>query len=180
MASPSLLDVLRADAERLKSIKRKPFPWYVVESLLFENGYQAVVLHRLAHFFKSRRIPVLGPLIARLSLVFTGTDIAPGAQIGPGLMIGHGNGLVIGDQVTIGKGALILHQVTIGALSVNRRGAMPQLGDDVCVGAGAKLIGGITIGDRVVVGANAVVDRDVPSDHRVMAAGGLTIEPRGA
>ena len=54
-------DNLRADTRRLREIKSKPAPWYVLESLLFENGYQAVVLHRLAHWFKSRGVPVLGP-----------------------------------------------------------------------------------------------------------------------
>ena len=60
-----MLANLKEDTRRLKVIKTKSFPWYVLESLLFENGYQAVVLHRIAHWFKSRRIPVLGPYRAR-------------------------------------------------------------------------------------------------------------------
>ena len=52
----TVLANLRADTRRLREIKTKAFPWYVVESLLFENGYQAVVLHRIAHWFKKRRI----------------------------------------------------------------------------------------------------------------------------
>ena len=43
---------LVADARRLRELKSKRFPWYVIESLLFENGYQAVVLHRMAHACK--------------------------------------------------------------------------------------------------------------------------------
>ena len=38
-----MLDNLKADTRRLRMLKTKPFPWYVIESLLFENGYQAVV-----------------------------------------------------------------------------------------------------------------------------------------
>ena len=109
---------LGEDTRRLRSIKTKGFPWYVLESLLFENGYQAVVLHRIASFFKRHRIPVLGPLVARLSLFFTGVDIAPGANIGPGLMISHGVGIVVGNSVTIGDNALLMHQVTLGAPTV--------------------------------------------------------------
>ena len=38
-------DVVAAeDTRRLREIKTKPFPWYVIESLLFENGYQAALL----------------------------------------------------------------------------------------------------------------------------------------
>jgi serine O-acetyltransferase len=36
------------------------------------------------------------------------------------------------------------------------------IGDDVRIGAGAKILGKITIGDFAVIGANAVVIKDVP------------------
>ena len=164
----SLFATLKRDTRRLRSIKRKSFPWYVLESLLFENGYQAVVLHRLAHAFKSRGIPVFGPLLARFNLFLTGCDIAPGARIGPGLQISHGVGLVIGDRTIIGEDALLLQQVTIGAPSVGRLDQMPSIGDRAFVGAGARLIGGITLGDDVFVGTNAVVAEDVPSGSKVV------------
>ena len=81
-----MLDNLRRDTRRLREIKTKPFPFYVIESLLFENGYQAVVSYRLASWFKHRGIPLFGPLFARLGLFSTGVDISPGAGIGPGLL----------------------------------------------------------------------------------------------
>ena len=90
-----MFDNLRADTRRLREIKTKPFPWYVLESLLFETGYQAVVLHRLAHWFRSRGIPVFGPALARYNQFLTGVDIAPQAVIGPGLRIAHGTGIVV-------------------------------------------------------------------------------------
>jgi serine O-acetyltransferase len=40
----------------------------------------------------------------------------------------------------------------------------PVIGNNVDIGAGAKLLGRITIGDNVLIGANAVVIRDVPSN----------------
>lgn len=174
-----MFDNLRHDTRRLREIKTKGFPWYVLESLLFENGFQAVVLHRVAHWFKSHGVPVLGPFFARLSLFLTGVDIAPGATIGPGLMIGHGTGLVIGDRVRIGARAHLLHQVTIGSPATDRREEMPVLGDDVFVAAGAKLIGAISIGDGAFVGANAVVTQDVPAGARVLTTAGVEIRPAG-
>lgn len=170
-----MLDNLRQDTRLLRSFKHKPFPWYVLESLLFENGYQAVVLYRLAHWFKARRIPVFGPLFARLSLLLTGVDIAPGARIGPGLIISHGVGLVIGDRVRIGSGAVLLHQVTIGAPSGRRRDEMPSLGNDVYVGAGSRLIGAIEIGDNAFIGVNAVVTRDIPAGSKVVSTADIRI-----
>ena len=170
-----MLANLRRDTQRLREIKKKRFPFYVLESLLFENGYQAVVLYRLAAWFKHRRIPVLGPLFARLGLWLTGVDIAPGAVIGPGLMISHGIGLVIGNRACLGEDVTLLHQVTLGAPSNRRIGDMPKVGDRVFIGAGAKLIGGIEIGDDVFIGVNAVVTRNIPAGSKVVTKAGIAV-----
>jgi len=172
-------DNLRADTRRLREIKTKPAPWYVVESLLFENGYQAVVLHRLAHWFKAHRIPVFGPAIARYSHFLTGVDIAPAAKIGPGLRIAHGTGIVIGNAVEIGAGCLLMHGVTLGAPTLSRIGDMPKLGDRVTVGAQASVIGPVAVGDDAFIGAHALVTRDVPAGCRVTVKVELEMRPRG-
>lgn len=172
-----MLDNLREDTRRLKLNRTKPFPWYVIESLLFDNGYQAVILHRMAHWFKSRRIPVLGPMIARFNLFLTGVEIGPGAVIGPGLLISHGTGIVIGGYARIGRNAILLHQVTIGSPDPSRIEKMPVIGDDVFIGAGAKVIGPITVGDDVFIGVNAIVARDVPSGSRVLCKAGVEVTP---
>lgn len=173
-----MLDNLRQDTRRLKLTKSKGFPWYVIESLLFENGYQAVVLYRIAHWFKRRGVPVLGPLFARLGLLLTGVDIAPGAVIGPGLLISHGTGLVIGGYARIGRDAILLHGVTIGSPSPGRIEKMPVIGDNVFIGAGATLIGEITVGDDVFIGVHAIVARDVPSGSRVLSKAEIDITTR--
>jgi serine O-acetyltransferase len=160
---------LSQDIERLKEIKTKGYPWFVIESLLFENGFQAVLLHRLAHWFKSRRIPLMGPMLVRLSIWFTGVEIAPGAEIGPGLMISHGQGIVVGQWVRVGSQCLLHHQVTLGAKDRGRIEGMPRLGDGVQIGAGAKVIGDISVGDGAVIGPNAVVNRDVPAGGSALA-----------
>lgn len=169
-------DNLRADTQKLKLIKTKSFPWYVLESLLFENGYQAVVLYRMARWFKTHGIPVLPAMTARFSLFLTGVDVSPGAEIGPGVMFVHGVGIVIGNEVKIGSDAMILQQVTIGASKYERRSQMPVLGDNVFVAAGARLIGGIELGDNVFIGANVVVGQDIPENHRVTLEAPLKIE----
>lgn len=164
-----MLENIKADTARLKIFKTKKAPWYVIESLLFENGYQAVVLHRIAHWFKVRGVPFVGPFFHRLSIALTGVDISPGARIGPGLLISHGVGLVIGGYAKIGADALILHGVTVGSPTFGRVEEMPVIGDGVFLGAGAQLIGGIEVGDGAQVGVNAVVTRNVPAGARVSA-----------
>jgi serine O-acetyltransferase len=171
-------DNLRADTRRLREIKSKPAPWYVLESLLFETGYQAVVLHRLAHWFKARRIPFFGPAIARYSHFLTGVDIAPAARIGPGLRIAHGTGVVVGNAVEIGSGCMLMQGATLGAPTLARIGEMPKLGHRVTLGAHACVIGPVTIGDDVFVGAQVLVTRDVPSGSLVTVKMELEIRHR--
>ncbi len=79
----------------------------------------------------------------------------------------HPVGIVIGDGVRIGRNVYIYQNVTIGLLEKAAKGEMPKyptLGDEVVVYAGAVIVGGISIGHRSVIGANAVISRDVPSD----------------
>lgn len=169
---------LREDTRRLREIKPRAFPWYVLESLLFETGYQAVVLHRLAHWFKRHRIPVLGPAIARFNQFVTGVDIAPAAEFGPGLRISHGTGIVVGWKTAVGRDCLMMQNVTLGAPTTSKLDAMPKLGDRVTLGAGASVIGAVTLGDDVFVGAHALVTVDVPAGSKVIARTELEIRPR--
>lgn len=164
---------LIADTRRLRCFKTKVFPLYVLESLAFENGYQAVVIYRIASWFKQRRIPILGPFFARLGLFLTGVDISPGARIGPGLLISHGTGLVIGESAAIGPNATLMHQVTIGAPDTGRLGQMPEIGRNAYIGAGAVLVGAITVGSDVIIGTNTVITEDVPDNYRVVSAAPL-------
>ncbi|MEO8275453.1 MAG: serine O-acetyltransferase [Thermoanaerobaculia bacterium] len=167
-----------ADTRRLREIKNKSAPWYVLESLLFENGYQAVVLHRLAHWFKAHGVPVLGPAIARYSHFLTGVDIAPAARIGPGLRIAHGTGIVVGNAVEIGADCLLMQGATLGAPTQARIGEMPKLGDRVTLGAHASVIGPVTLGDDIFIGAHALVMQDIASGSKVLAKVELDIRAR--
>lgn len=173
-----MFDNLRHDTRRLREIKSKSFPWYVLESLLFENGYQAVVLHRVAHGMKRLGIPFLGPLCHRLSIFLTGVDIAPAARIGPGFRISHGVGIVVGNGVEIGSGCLLMQGVTLGAPSQARIGDMPKLGDHVTIGANAAVIGKVTVGSNVLIAVNTLVTSDVPDDSKVLPPAEARIVPR--
>lgn len=174
-----MFENLREDTRRLRETKPRSFPWYVVESLLLDTGYQAVVLHRLAHWFKRRRIPFFGPAIARWNQFATGVDISPAAQIGPGLKISHGTGIVIGWRARLGRGCTLMQNVTLGAPTVARLEEMPTIGDRVVLGAGCAVIGPVTVGDDSFVGALALVTEDVPAGSKVLARAGVEVRPRG-
>jgi serine O-acetyltransferase len=175
-----MFDNLKADTRRLREIKSKGAPWYVIESLLLETGYQAVVLHRIAHWFKSKGIPLFGPLVARWNQFLTGVDIAPAARIGPGLRIAHGTGIVVGNGVVIGRDCLLMQNVTLGAPTTARIEDMPAIGDRVVLGAGCAVIGRVTIGDDCFVAAHALVTIDVPANQKVLPRANVELRPRTA
>lgn len=78
-------------------------------------------------------------------------------EIGGGLFIQHGFATIIGAE-SIGENCWINQQVTIG---YRGGGAAPVIGSNVMITCGAKVLGPINVGDRAVIGANAVVIRDV-------------------
>jgi serine O-acetyltransferase len=73
------------------------------------------------------------------------------------------NGVVIGDNCAINSGVNVVNKAN------NRGEGQPRIGNNVSLGVGSKILGRVRIGDDVIVGANAVVIRDVPSGH--MAVG---------
>jgi serine O-acetyltransferase len=54
------------------------------------------------------------------------------------------------------------------------------LGDSVYIGPGAKIVGAVRIGDRVAIGANCVVTKDVPDDSVVVGVPGTVISQEGS
>ena len=80
----------------------------------------------------------------------------------------HGiKGIFISDKATIGKNVTLFQRVTIGLTGCDdERG--PDIGDNVYIGPGAKIIKPVHIGNNVKIGANAVVNKDVP-DNCVVA-----------
>ncbi len=77
-------------------------------------------------------------------------------DIGGGLFIQHGIATVIAAKA-MGENCWVNQQVTIGFKDSEN----PVIGSDVMITCGAKVLGGITVGDGAVIGANAVVVRDV-------------------
>lgn len=78
-------------------------------------------------------------------------------EIGGGLFIHHGFATMVAAK-SIGENCWINQQVTIG---YGKGEDPPMIGNDVMITCGAKVLGRITVGDGAVIGANAVVIRDV-------------------
>lgn len=78
-------------------------------------------------------------------------------EIGGGLFIQHGFATMISAK-KIGENCWINQQVTVGYSGSN---IPPIIGNNVTITCGAKVLGHIYVGDGAVIGANAVVIRDV-------------------
>ncbi|MDY7093783.1 MAG: serine O-acetyltransferase [Acidobacteriota bacterium] len=170
---------LRRDFHRLRTIKGWSPLRALLDVLCFDAGFQALLLHRLAHAAVSRRIPALPALCRRLSVAFCGVDILPRAEIGGGCLIPHGLGIVIGGTAVLGEDCTLLQGVTLGEARFDEL-ACPKVGDRVTLGARATLLGGIAVGDDAMVAAGAVVLEDVPAGATVAGVPAKELSTRRA
>lgn len=159
--------------------ERDPAARNWLEVVFLYPGFQALVLHRLAHWLWNVGIPFVPRLISHVARGLTGIEIHPGATIGCGVFIDHGMGVVIGETAIIGDLALIYQGVTLGGTGKEMGKRHPTLGTGVIVGAGAKVLGNIQIGNNVRIGAGSVVLREVPSDCTVVGIPGRIVYRSG-
>ena len=136
------------------------------------RGFRATTLYRLAHWCKLHRFKLGVAICLRSMRHLCHCSIGAGCEIGGGLKIAHSFGLVIGGNTILGKNCDVRQNVTFGG-NYRKTGhdgrTKPLLGDNVSVGAGAVILGPVKIGSNSVIGANAVVTRDIPEN--VIAAG---------
>jgi len=151
---------------------RDPAARGLVEVLLTYSGLHVLVFHRIAHALHAWQVPLLPRLLMTKARWLTGIEIHPAATIGRGLFIDHGTGVVIGETAVIGDGVTLFQGVTLGGTGKERGKRHPTIGNNVVIGAGAKVLGNITIGNDSMVGANAVVIRDVPEHSTVVGVPG--------
>ncbi len=137
-------------------------PAFVVRMILLTQGFQFVLARRIQDALV--RLPVIGRPLRRIWWWWTcrrfGAEIAIGCTVSAGLYIPHPYGIVVGVCV-IGEDVVILQNVTIGSRHSHSPG-QARIGRGAYLSAGAAIIGSISIGERAMIGANAVVLRDVP------------------
>lgn len=92
-----------------------------------------------------------------------GCDIKCNTIIGEGFEIFHSaHGSVVSPTTIIGRNVSLRQNTTIGAKGFNGAEKSPVIEDNVTIGPNACIIGNITIGHHSVIGAGAVVVKDVP------------------
>ena len=147
------------------------------------QGFWALVVYRFGRWrygirpaWLRKPFSLLYKLLFKLVQIVAGIELPCEVEIGRNFVIDHAGGIVISGYARFGDNCRIRNGVVVGLAKVDDPCA-PVIGDDVDIGAGAKLLGRIYIGDRVLVGANAVVVKDVPADS-VAVGVPATIRPR--
>lgn len=148
------------------------------------QGFWVMVVYRFGRWRYTVR-----PLLLRkvISLVYrvaykcvqivTGVELPCEVEVGRNFIIDHFGGIVVSGFAKFGDDCRIRTGVVIGLARVNDPCA-PLIGNCVDIGAGAKVLGRIRIGNNVLIGANAVVIRDVP-DNSIAVGVPATVRPRG-
>lgn len=158
-------DNLVEDYKRWRSLRCKSF----LRMFLTLPEFRILCFYRMRmknRFFRLLLLPL--KLFNCHSLFIACTDI------GTGFFIEHGFSTIIACR-HIGRNCWINQQVTIG---FSNKTDSPFIGDDVQIKAGAKIIGNVVIGDDVIVGANSVVVKDIPSHSIVVGVPAKIIKQR--
>jgi serine O-acetyltransferase len=156
--------------------------------MLLTQGLWAMAEYRFSHWVLTRvRVPVIRQLLRLFGLIWhkiaqitTGIDLPDSAEIGKGLYIGHFGGIIVGGGAKMGEKCNLAHGVTIGYAGRGEKWGSPTIGNRVQINTGAVVIGRITVGDEVVVGANAVVTKDVPDSAVVVGVPAKVISYDGS
>ena len=110
-------------------------------------------------------------------LVLGDVRVGRNTWIGPGCILdGSGGGLQIGDWCSISAGVQIYthhtvnRSVSLGRLPIDY--APTRIGNGVYLGPNAIVQMGVTIGDKAIIGANSLVNRDIPRRRRRLRLAG--------
>jgi serine O-acetyltransferase len=133
----------------------------------FEQGFWAVSVHRFGNW----RMSVPRALRLPLTLLYKclnkwvewtcGISLPYTVKLGRRVRIWHHSGIVV-SAASIGDDVQIRQNTTLGVLRTNHNFELPVIQDRVDIGCGAVILGGIIVGHDSVIGANAVVIRDIP------------------
>lgn len=166
-------NLIRSDFRRYIATGAKSW----LKIIFFNQGFIFTSIFRInsALYDQFYKVPVLNKVIGlhcliwlKISQVITGLSLPMGVKIGKGLFISHAGTIIINGNCIIGENVNLAPDTIIGFGIKNGIEGFPSIGDRVFIGPGAKIFGPITIGNDVMIGANAVVNSNVP-DMAVVA-----------
>lgn len=145
---------------------------------MLDSPQLATAIYRLQHQYlstgqtASEEAPIdKNQELAILTIIqkqFCGCEIYYSSEIGENFLLVHGLGTMIGSRANIGNNCTVYQNVTIGAKKMYAT-ERPTIGNNVVIYTGAKIFGDIKIGDGAVIGANAIVTKDVKPNITIVS-----------
>lgn len=133
------------------------------------QGFWALFWHRFGNWRMGVRSKLLR---APLSVIYRimerrcqrrcGIMLPYTVHVGRRVRLEHFGGMILVAQ-WIGDDVILRQNTTLGIADTAHLQDRPVIGDRVDVGAGAVILGSVLVGEDAVIGANAVVRRDVPA-----------------
>ncbi len=135
---------------------------------ILSSTFILLFLYRLCHYMRSNncsKLLVLFPeFLFRITQHYTGIQFSSMTSIGGGVHFPHYSCIVFAGETTIGENCTIHQGVTLGRSFSGEKKGCPIIGNNVIIFPGAKVVGRVFVGDNAIIGANAVVVNDVPSN----------------
>lgn len=157
--------------ELIKSDMKSYFPSgkSILMAYLKRPMFRYIFWLRVVNRLKQNRVlrytlAIIPYLILRHYQFKYGIHIGTSTPIGKGLHIEHGDGVYLNVK-SIGENFTVYQGVTLGS---SPNSGIPTVGNNVTVYMGAKVFGDVVLKDNCVVGANAVVTRDVDENAVVV------------
>jgi serine O-acetyltransferase len=135
----------------------KQFTWSrFLFHLLWPGRFNALIWIRIFLWLQDRRMPTFA--VALLLRSRYQVELNKPVSIGSELYLPHPFGIVIAADVRIGNRCCIYGLVRF----LHTPSGSAVIEDDVFLSDGAKLVGGVTVGKGALIGAGAVVTKNVP------------------
>ena len=137
--------------------------------------YRAIVLIRI---YLQENKGIIKKIIRKKLALKYNIEIGINPKIGKNLRLPHIQNIIIGNEVEIGNNCILYQGVTLGQKhnGISGYGEDPVLRDNVVVFAGAKVFGKIEVGKNAIIGANAVVFKNVPENTYAVGVPAQIIE----
>ena len=175
-----LIRAINKIKEDIKVIYEKdPAANNIAEVIFCYPGFQALLMHRIAHKLAYWKVPFLPRFISYWTRIFTGIEIHPGATIGKGFFIDHGMGVVIGETAIIGDDCVMYQGVVLGGTGKEKGKRHPTIGNNVMISSGAKILGPFKVGDNSRIAAGAVVLHDIPANSTAVGVPAKVVVRKG-
>ncbi len=136
---------------------------------LGSEGFWALFWHRFGNWRMSVRFKPARAILTRIYRFMawrvrrsTGIFLPYTVVVGRRLRLEHHGGMILVAQY-IGDDVTIRQNTTFGIARTDALQDRPVIENNVDIGTGAVLIGAVLIGEGAIIGANAVVTRDVPA-----------------